>query len=324
MQNRSRLAGRQYLVMMCVWIIAGVIMGIFGLSRFLNYYSSHTIAELEFLIPVLVLLVMDRFEVLRGTKMKVLGIRSVLWTALFTALLMPVIYFLNALSQLVVPNSVEASVEYFASITGYQVWNNPLWLNLLFIAVVPAVVEEYIFRCVLYQGFRRCGLLKTALLTALMFGLAHGNLNQFLYAFAVGIFFVYLNEAAGTVYASMLAHTLINASTVFLSFLETRLPENVTSAMVVAESEAASVSDLSLVFWIILGVIAGACMILAVIVIRTIAKTAGREKVYTEARKGKDRLKGAEGRVFSVELLIGLLIPVVYIGITMIIQLGRH
>ena len=190
MQNRSRLAGRQYLVMMCVWIIAGVIMGIFGLGRFLNFYSSHTLAELEFLIPVLVLLFMDRFEVLRGTKMKILGIRPILWTLLFTALLMPVIYFLNALSQLVVPNSVAASVEYFASITGYQVWNNPLWLNLLFIAVLPAIVEEYIFRCVLYQGFRRCGLLKTALLTALMFGLAHGNLNQFLYAFAVGIFFI--------------------------------------------------------------------------------------------------------------------------------------
>ena len=50
---------------------------------------------------------------------------------------------------------------------------------------------------------------------------------------------------------------------------------------------------------------------LAVIVLRTIAKSAGREMVYQEARKGKDRIKGKEGRAFSVELLVGMLIPIV-------------
>ena len=76
-------------------------------------------------------------------------------------------------------------------------------------------------------------------------------------------------------------------------------------------------------FWIIGAAIAGACAVLAVIVLRTIAKTAGREVIYQEARKGKDRLKGKEGRVFSVELLVGILIPVVLMAIEMIMRVIR-
>ena len=324
MRNRSRLAGTQYLFMMAVWIILGLLMGITGLNRRLNYYSSSMFAELQFLIPVVVLLIMDRFEVMRGTRMKVIGIRTILWTMLFTLLILPVTYYLNMVSQLFVPNAVEANVEFFAGITGQVIWNKPLWLNLLYIAALPAVIEEFIFRGVLFQGLRNCGLLKTALITSLMFGLAHGNLNQFMYAFAVGMFFAYLVEASGSVYASMLAHTLINATTVVLFYLEKNLPENITSAVIEAESKTSSVRDLNLMFWIIGAAIAGACAVLAVIVLRTISRASGREILYQEARKGKDRIKGKEGRVFSVELLIGLLIPVVYIAIVMTMQLVRR
>ena len=93
--------------------------------------------------------------------------------------------------------------------------------------------------------------------------------------------------------------------------------------MVEAESKTASVQNLGLMFWIIGGAIAGAFAVLAIIVLRTIAKASGREVIYQEGRKGKDRLKGKEGRVFSVELLIGLLIPIVYIAIVMIMQIVK-
>ena len=323
MRNRSRLAGTQYLFMMIVWVVLGLILGVTGLIKRFNYYSSSTLAELEFLIPVVVLLFMDRFEVMRGTRMKMIGIRTILWTLLFTVLILPVTYYLNMVSQLFVPNAVNETVSYFAVTAGQDIWAKPLWLNLLYIAILPPLIEEFIFRGVLFQGFRSCGLFKTAFFTALMFGLAHGNLNQFMYAFAVGIFLAYLVEASGSVYASMLAHSLINGTTVLLMYLERRLPENITSAMVEAESRTASVQDLGLMFWIIGAAIAGACAVLAVIVLRTIAKTAGREVIYQEARKGKDRLKGKEGRVFSVELLVGILIPVVLMAIEMIMRVIR-
>ena len=323
MRNRSRLAGTQYLFMMAVWVVLGLILGVTGLMRHFNYYSSSMLAELEFLIPVVVLLFIDKFEVMRGTRMKVIGIRTILWTILFTILILPVTYYLNMVSQLFVPNAVNETVSYFATTVGQDIWAKPLWLNILYIAILPPVIEEFIFRGALFQGFRNCGLFKTAFFTALMFGLAHGNLNQFMYAFAVGMFLAYLVEASGSVYATMLAHSLINGSTIVIMYLERHLPENITSAMVEVESKTASVQDLGLMFWIIGAAIAGACAVLAVIVLRTIAKTAGREMVYQEARKGKDRIKGKEGRAFSVELLVGMLIPIVLMAIEMIMRLVK-
>jgi hypothetical protein len=196
------------------------------------------------------------------------------------------------------------------------VWEKPVLLNLIYMAVLPAVVEEYLFRGVMFQCLRSCGLFKTAVITALMFALAHGNLNQFLYAFEVGLFLAYLVEASGSVYASMLAHMCLNSVTVLLVYLGRFLPENMRNMLI--EAGNTSVQDLSLVYWIIYGVIAVGCIILAVIVIRTIAKAAERELIYREARKGHGRLKGKEGRVFSVELLVGLLIPTVYIAFTLL------
>ena len=323
MRNQSRLAGTQYLFMMVVWVVMSLLLGLTGLINRFNYYSSSTLAELGFLIPVVVLLIINRFEVMRGTRMKVIGIRTILWTILFTVLILPVTYYLNLVSQLFVPNAVEESVSYFATNAGQNIWANPLWLNILYIAILPPLVEAFIFRGVLFQGFRNCGLFKTAFFTALMFGLAHGNLNQFMYAFAIGLFLAYLVEASGSVYASMLAHAIINGTTVFLMYLETHLPENVTSVIVEAENQTARVQDLSLLFWIIGAAVAGACAVLAVIVLRTIAKASGREVVYQEARKDKDRIKGKEGRVFSVELLVGLLIPILFMSILMIIEMVK-
>ena len=255
-------------------------------------------------------------EVMRGTRMKRIGIRVILWTILLAVILLPVTNYLNLLSQLFVPNNIVLRIEHYSLLTGTVVWEKPVLLNLIYMAVLPAVVEEYLFRGVMFQGLRNCGLFKTAFITSLMFALAHGNLNQFLYAFASGLFFTYLVEASGSVYASMLAHMCLNSVTVLLVYLGRFLPENMRNMLI--EAGNTSVQDLSLVYWIIYGVIAVGCIILAVIVIRTIAKAAERELIYREARKGHGRLKGKEGRVFSVELLVGLLIPTVYIAFTLL------
>ena len=250
------------------------------------------------------------------------GVKVILWTLLLALILIPVMTFLNLAGQLLVPNDIVVRIEHYTMLTGSSVWEKPLLLNLLYMALLPAVVEEFLFRGVLFQGFRSCGLFKTAVITSLMFALAHGNLNQFLYAFAIGLFLAYLVEASGSVYAAMIAHMCLNSATVVMVYLKRVLPENMTSAIV--EAENTSARDLSLVYWIICGAIAAACFVLAVIVVRKIAKTAERDLIYREARKGHDRLKGKEGRIFSVELLIGLLIPTVYIAFMLLGELIRR
>lgn len=311
--NRSRQGGKLYLIMMIVVIAVSLLLGFFPQIPVdsLGLPGSISISEALFFIPVLVILIIDRFEPLRGMKLRPIGVPTILWTLLLTVLLLPIMTLTNLLTQFVVPNA--ASGELFASTA------MPLWVSLIYFAVLPPVVEEFIFRGALFQYFRSCGLLKTALITSLMFGLAHLNLNQFLYAFVIGIFWAMLDEATGSVYSSMLSHSVVNGVNVAMVYLSvSNMPENMVSAVQQAE-ENFSVTDINPVYWVILGIVSGACVILSIMVIRHLAKIRGNAQKFSDAMRGKDRLHGKEGRTFSVPLLLGIVIPVVFIGVTMAI-----
>lgn len=304
--NRSKQGGKLYMIMIITAIAVSLLAEVLPHIPFSDTGIPGSIAfsEAIFLIPVLVILVMDRFEPLRGIKLRPIGMPTILWTLLLTLLLFPVVMLMNVLTQYLVPNAVAGALMNATSL--------PIWVSLLYFAVLPPVVEEYIFRGVLFQYFRPTGLWKTAILTGLMFGLAHLNLNQFLYAFVIGIFWVMLDEATGSIFSSMLSHSIVNGANVCLMyFLASNLPENLVGAVQQAKTDMPS-----MVFMIILAVIAGACVILSIILIRHMAQTRNNEQKFRDALKGKDRvLRGKDARTFSVPLLLGLVIPIVFIGI---------
>ena len=47
----------------------------------------------------------------------------------------------------------------------------------------------------------------------------HMNLNQFIYAFALGVYLAFLVEATGSIFSSMVAHFTLNATSVVMTFL---------------------------------------------------------------------------------------------------------
>lgn len=83
---------------------------------------------------------------------------------------------------------------FFASLTGRESFGmNPVngmleqmdVLTVLYVCLLGPVIEEYIFRWKLLNRLRPYGEKAAILYTALMFGLMHGNLTQFLYAAAI-------------------------------------------------------------------------------------------------------------------------------------------
>lgn len=79
------------------------------------------------------------------------------------------------------------------------------------IAVIPAVFEEMFFRGFFYAGFKRArGARFAVLLSALLFGLFHMNIQQLLYAAALGIFIAVLRELTGSMWPGMLYHFVNN------------------------------------------------------------------------------------------------------------------
>lgn len=120
--------------------------------------------------------------------------------------------FVNVLSQLFATNVVgEHMLELSLA--------NPFPVTFFVVAVLPAVCEEFIFRGVLYQGYRRCSVSGAVILTAVLFGLMHMNMNQLSYAVVIGLLFAAVNEVTGSILPSLLLHLYINGKSTVLLYL---------------------------------------------------------------------------------------------------------
>lgn len=86
------------------------------------------------------------------------------------------------------------------------------WLTVVCTVLVAPIMEEVLFRGLLYTRLRR-GMPKwiAAVLSALMFAAAHGNLLWGIYAFVVGLLFVWIFETTSSLKATILCHMGFNA-----------------------------------------------------------------------------------------------------------------
>lgn len=84
-------------------------------------------------------------------------------------------------------------------------------LIVFFIMVICApIVEEFVFRKLVVDRTVRYGQGTAVVLSGLMFGLFHGNLNQFMYATALGMFLAFLYVKTGKLKITIAIHMLIN------------------------------------------------------------------------------------------------------------------
>ncbi len=90
------------------------------------------------------------------------------------------------------------------------------WLSVLFLmALVPAICEELSFRGFIFGGLvRERGRLRAVLVTALMFGISHGVLQQSIAATIMGVLLGWVALRTGSVLPGILIHFTNNALSV--------------------------------------------------------------------------------------------------------------
>lgn len=86
---------------------------------------------------------------------------------------------------------------------------NPLTALFVMVLLAPAL-EEWIFRKLLVDRTIRYGEGTAIFLSGLMFGLFHGNLNQFVYTFLVGAFWAFIYVKTGRLRYTIYLHMALN------------------------------------------------------------------------------------------------------------------
>ncbi len=98
-------------------------------------------------------------------------------------------------------------------------------LYVINIAVLPALIEEFIFRGVVLQSLRRFGDGFAILISSLLFGLVHLNFIQTPNAFVLGLVLGYLVVKTGSIWVGVLGHFLNNFLSVAQETVVNLMPE---------------------------------------------------------------------------------------------------
>lgn len=177
-------------------------------DKFINYNSNVILGQLLIIVPVVLYLICTEDNPLKELKFRRIGVLNTILLIVFTYCMLPVVSLVNTITMMFTTNIVSVQLDSMSQ--------NSFWLNLFLVAVLPAVVEEMTFRGVIYSGYKNCSIRNAMFASALIFGLFHMNINQFCYAFIMGIVFVLIREATGSMHSSMIVHFIFNANSIVM------------------------------------------------------------------------------------------------------------
>lgn len=90
-------------------------------------------------------------------------------------------------------------------------YSPPFWQQIVYNGIVAPIIEELLFRGVLFRALRKWVTFPWAmLLSAVVFGAYHGNLVQFVYAGLCGVLLAYLYEKYNSILAPIVSHIFMN------------------------------------------------------------------------------------------------------------------
>ena len=118
-------------------------------------------------------------------------------------------------NNLITLSSISSLSAYYETTIDY-LYSSSFPVQLICIGIIIPISEEFIMRGLVYK--RMCNLMtqrRAMLWSALIFGIMHGNLVQFIYAAGLGVLLAYIYESYGSLKAPAFAHIVLNLTSVF-------------------------------------------------------------------------------------------------------------
>lgn len=280
-----------FLLTVICYLAVSIVIGIISADNGISFVPLMLLSQAGLaLVPVCY--AVKRGHVFKQVGLKGLSFGTIILVFFFMICLEPFLTFINALSQCFVDTPTTSMIIEEAA-------NRDFVTMFLLVAVVPAILEEFVYRGVFFRTYAKQAVIPGAFFSGLLFGVMHGNWNQFVYAFFMGVFFSLTVYATGSLLASMLMHLTVNGLSIILVYA---FPE-----LAAASGETAGVTFT--VEDVVKSYLAVAVfgLLLAFFLFRAIAQRCGTwEKLRQEFhRKGK--LK-AFFSMFTIPLAIGVLI----------------
>ncbi|MGB8452261.1 MAG: type II CAAX endopeptidase family protein [Anaerocolumna sp.] len=335
--NRVKSVNRVFLATVLISIVGSVINS-WILEYSDNYFLILLMSQFILIIPSAIYLITQKVNVTHAIRFRKIKISNIVLIIIFAYLISPLMNLINAISMLYVQND---TTDFMTNIVN----NNGFLLSLIMVAFIPCVLEESVYRGIFYNEYSKVHALKGIFLSSFLFGIIHGNLNQFSYAFAMGIVFALLIEATDSILATMIVHFFINGTSVLVMALYPKLfkllealygSDQYNAEDLIKSMNSGLADNLDLGYVIrSYGITALIATALAFIVFRTIAKNSGRwdhvKRIFSKKRTADTRLQmesytqegdlslqdypyeapSQKGRLITISLIAGMVICIV-------------
>ncbi len=276
-----------------------------------SFIMNATLSELLIVIPALIMIVVWLMINKKGSwasdegesphlsdrlMFRSLKPSTFLMTILYAFTISPVVTLCNLISQLFVDNTV---LEYSSDILDMSV---PM--AVFVIAILPPFCEELAFRGVVYGGYRRnCRPIGAIFMSAFLFGIMHGNINQFAYAFVIGIAMALIVEATGSIWPSILLHFIINGRSVVGMFLLDHFQEGIFEEYL--EMEESATDETMWIFILVYAILSVITVLMSGAILSWVSQNEGRSNPLKDILANK-KYKTTRVTVWSVSLVIGI------------------
>lgn len=191
-------------------LLAGVPEGVSGLAKMILGPQIGLI-----LLPTLVIAVMCTRRIRIGLRLRMPTWNVLMFSVVLGFVLHPAYMLLTRWVMAAYPIS-ESAIASMRPLTDQMAATPWIYLVLL-MAIVPAICEELAFRGFMFGGLLRDNQpFRAILVTAVLFGISHGVLQQSISATAMGFLLGWITWRTGSIVPTILIHTINNTLSVSL------------------------------------------------------------------------------------------------------------
>ena len=256
----------EIVIALAVGTLLNVIGNVAGIS--VPTYMHVLALDICLLIPVFAYTIKKGDSIVEALGFKGIKVATFFQTILLVIVVSPMAMFANVLSQFFVPNTMVQGVDQFAS--------ESVGLTLVATVLCAPVVEEIVCRGFFTNRLNKImSFTAAAIISALMFGALHMNINQFCYATVLGLIFSYTNRASGSIFTSMIMHIVFNGYNMALLFMMNwEMGQVGMDFAEAAEAGRANTSSM-ITTAVVTGVLAVGSFFLTRLILKSIAKREG-------------------------------------------------
>lgn len=208
-KKRPTILGANYLYL----VVALLLITVGGFFQIRNIYSGIFITEYIIILLSMIFFVgLKKYDFKEVFKLKKISLIQVIKTIFIAICSYPIALFFNYIILIV--------VSFYGGLreTPLPIPENTsmFLLSLFLFALTPGICEEAMFRGVMYSAYERIGAKNAIVLTGILFGLFHLDIQNFLGPTFLGILFGFMVYKTGSIYTSVIAHTVNNSIAIVL------------------------------------------------------------------------------------------------------------